>query len=266
MVLSYFTIKDTIVKKALETLASDRYEDRSHTPIVVGGMATQLHCRDTPNRLRPTSDLDTMYLPQIADYEVFSNGIGKDISYELKRAQYQVQLKKIRNRPQYEVKIMDGQGNQAKELFFLHFDQRTPELAKKTSAINERESANAIEITYDGKPLYVVRIEDILSHKIKRVRKNITNSQEVASLEKAVFTNADRGKWQALANMSLEPWLQEIIDAQNKLPVNGALPKEYVINKDLYDLCLLARKIESSPELFNIAYFSNARQEIESYK
>ncbi|MBI4983259.1 hypothetical protein HZC32_01305 [Candidatus Woesearchaeota archaeon] len=39
--------------------------------------------------------------------------------------------------------------------------------------------------------------------------------------------------------------------------------KNYIINKDLYDLCLLARHIEGKPSCFNKAYYLEAKTKID---
>jgi hypothetical protein len=267
MVLLYFTTSDDIVKGALLSVFKGQPEDKMKNPVIVGGVAIQLHCQDIHEALRSTSDMDLMYIPQIQNFQAFSNGIGKSIQSNLIEQGYQVQLKKIKDRPNYEVKIMNGQGNKAKELFFIHFDMPSPKSSAKTLYITEREVEHAIalDIGSANYPILVKRIEDILPHKLKRVNKIISTLDTVSSLEKVLFNLADQGNWKDVANAPMGQWLNYILEKQNQLDVNQRqLPKSYTLNKDLYDICLLARKIEGTPGIFNKAYYEQAKQEVNS--
>jgi hypothetical protein len=265
MALLYFTIQDKIVKNALDSIYCPKYQSRRETPIVVGGIAIQLHCPEMPDALRPTSDIDLLYLPEINNYLHFSQGPANEISACLRAKGYQVQLKKSRNLPLYEVKVMNGQGNKAKEMFFIHFDKVSPEIEKRTGCISEREAENAIEMQTDNGYALVKRIEDIVPYKIRRINRILNKNEEGSPLEKSMADLADQGKWSELANTSLEPWLTHLIDAQNTLEHGKKiLPPSYVLSKDLFDICLLARKIEGNPEKFNRAYYAIAKQEVES--
>jgi hypothetical protein len=271
MVLSYFTVQDTIVQNAIKTLSQVDCKDKSNSPILVGGIAVQLHSLDVPsstNLLRPTCDLDLLYMPDIDSYVDFERGIGGCFSKILKKEGYQIQLKKIKNRPQYEVKIMNGQGLKAKELFFIHFDKLGYELNAKTRFVSERESTNALEHEYNGGYILLKRMEDIIPHKIKRVRKGIVGGFNVSPLEKALHKTAEQGDWASLANHTnlLSAWLDNILIQQNNLLLsdNHTPPREYTITKDLYDICLLARKIEGTHGAFNKAYYLNSKFEVDS--
>ena len=260
MVLLYFTLKDKIVKEAMGSL-SPAGKNRDECPVVVGGMAVQLHCQDMIDRVRPTSDTDVIYIPEINSYSDFSSGIGGEIAEHIKSHGYQVALKKVKHRPNCEVKIMDGQGNKAKERFFIHFDG-VPTNKPKSCNINKRQVENASEIGYSGSSVYVLRPEDILASKLKRLKRKMIDAGDVSGLEQALFNTADSARWSELAKTPLEPWLDHIIDVQNSFPPEQVtLPTRYVIDKDFYDICLLARKIEGTDGMFNKAYFANARNQ-----
>jgi hypothetical protein len=266
MTLVYFTANDKIVGKAIRALYAQKYSRIRDTPLMVGGMAIQLHCRDMQHALRPTSDIDVAYLPEIADYKAFSAGIGKNIADSLITQGYQVQLKKRKGTPLYEVKIMNGQGNKAKELFFIHFDKLFPEAAKDASALYEREQENAVEVLVAEDSIGLIkRVEDIVPHKLRRVRTMLNKLDGASDLERALYELADAGSWSKLANTPIEPWLTNIINVQNNLEhASKSLPQTYVLSKDLYDICLLARKIEGTAGSFNRSYYSKAKREVES--
>lgn len=266
MAMLYFTINDTITTKTLESISSVTTAHKNESPIIVGGMAVQFHCKDSPDFLRPTSDVDIMYTPQIPNYNSFNTGIGGTLMSFLKNSGYQVQLKKVKDRTLYEVKIMNGQGAKAKELFFIHFDQISPDKISNAPHIIDRETANALEEEYIGKKLYIQRIEDIIPHKIKRIRKNMKITNDSSSLEKSLYEAAESGIWNNLANVPFQSWANLITEEQNSLSKeNSPRRVKYVINKDLYDVCLLAHKIESNPSVFNKAYFLQSKSELDSF-
>ena len=263
MVLIYFNVLEDIVKKSLITVSSTTESVAQASPIVVGGIGIQLHCFKDRDLLRSTSDLDLLYLPRIASVKDFQEGIGGKVISKIRSFGYQAQPKKSRSN--YEVKVMKGQGQQAKELFFIHFDCLSDELYEKTRYISEREVDNAIEseIPELGR-LFIKRIKNILPHKVKRIRKKLNEGGIVDPLSQSLYRNAEQMKWSSLASYATPMWCMEIAGLQNRFPSDEKSHSPvYDVNKDLYDVCLLARKIESEPDCFNRSYYLNARSQIE---
>lgn len=264
MVLLYFTSLEQVVKNSLLAVAAVSEEESKKSPIVVGGIAVQVHCGHEREQLRPTSDLDILYLPQITEYQDFCRGIGGELRRRLLPDGYQVQLKKSRSN--FEVKVMNGQGSKARELFFIHFDNLSPPLYARTKAISEREAENALRMPIPGTEteVYVKRMEDILPHKVRRLRKKLREAEEQNPLLEMLCSYAERNEWGQLANLSFKEWLEGITQMQNSFPPTQKVhPPLYSFNKDLYDVCLLARKIEGDPSQFNRAYYLQAKGEIE---
>lgn len=266
MALVYFTIEDKIVKSSLVALSkSSRKSNSLVSPILTGGIALQIYCKDFNEFLRPTSDIDLIYVPRIMDFDEFSEGIGQKIQKNILKQGFQVQLKKIRNRFNYQVKVMDGQGKKAKGLFFIHFDQLSPELYKKTGFITLEEAKNSNSIQYEGHPLHIKKIEDMIPHKLKRLKKSIHYTGFDSPLEESLFHNAENLEWGELAKIPLDNWLNNIIVMQNELTASvEPRSHKYTINKDLYDLCLLSRYIEGNSGSFNKAYFLKSKKIIDS--
>lgn len=263
MVLLYFTVLEKIVRESLAAVSAVSTTDSKASPVVAGGMAIHIHCSDYPDILRPTSDLDAAYLPGVESYANFGSGVGGQLQRELLNKGYQVQLK--RGRGKYEVKIMNGQGAQAKELFFIHFGNLPFEIRKRQYSTFEREAAHALNVNTgtDEKPLYVMRIEDIIPRKMKRLAKNLAPPSVVDPMHHSLYQQAEKGEWDALTRISLSEWNDNLTRMQLGFPSDQKnLPQNYVVNKDLYDLCVLARKIEGDPACFNRAYFITAMSEV----
>ncbi len=264
MVLIYFNALEKIVKDSFTAVKDCTTDSATTSPIIVGGMAIQVHCYQDQDLLRSTSDLDLLYLPRIESFQQFQDGEGGKILRAIRKSGYQVQLKK--SRANYEVKVMDGQGNKAKQLFFIHFDCLSDELFAKTGYISQREVENAIfheQGEFAG--LYVKRLEDILPHKVKRVRGKIQAGAQSNPLFGTLYQQAERMLWKNLAPLATKEWCNQIADMQNSFPSDEKSHSPvYDVNKDLYDICLLARKIESSPGMFNRSYYLNSVREINS--
>ena len=185
-----------------------------------------------------------------------------------KEGGYQVQLKGSPTRNMYEIKVMNGQQNKAKELFFIHFGNQ-PYSAEEPDRqkIFHREAANAVNVYKDSEnsPLYVVRIEDIIPRKIMRIHSHLDKSPD--PLHHSMYAQAESGDWEHLAQVSLDGWCEQLTIMQNGfLPTQKTPPKDYVVNKDLYDICRLARAIESHPEKFNKSYYLNAKAEVRAVR
>jgi len=262
MVLVHFTILEDVVRNSMDALSDISTQDKSTSPIIVGGMAVQLHCPERKELLRPTGDIDLLYLPRISDYQEFARGLGGEMQNALRARGYQVQLK--RTRSSYEVKIMKGQQAKAQELFFVHFEC-LPQ-GQQDNLIDKREAENSVELGEREKSIYVIRIEDIIPRKIRRIRRVLEEQGEKADpLHRSLYKLADSGDWGKLAQYTLEDWCTAITTMQAGFSISQKVPpRDYVINKDLYDLCLLARKVDGQPHLFNRSYYSVARSQIDA--
>lgn len=273
MVRLFFDVHERIVQKTLESLAdASLLMDATQRPVIVGGIAIQLYASDERGLLRPTSDVDIID-PQNSEYLDFVRGIGSTLRRDLREDGYQVQLK--RGRDKNEVKIMHGQHEAATELFFAHLTRYSPEVFGRTKPVTEREVQNAstLELPY-GQPIKVKRIEDMLTHKIKRVRRSLRELAKMGALGEldplyaSLFSAAENSDWDELAKLELSAWCNGITKVQNAMVAHAAPDTSdklrYKINKDLYDLCLLSRIIGGKPDLFNRAYFESAKREVDS--
>jgi len=260
MVLEYFNINDEIVRSSIVSI-SGATTIPEKSPIVVGGMAIQLYCTGDKDALRSTSDVDLLYLPNIYSFEDFSNGIGKKIIAPFEDTIYQAQLKKIKHRDKYVVKIMNGQGQQAKEMFHMHIDKSPFTSEPQLRELDENLASSAMIIANYDSPVFVPRIEYILARKINRLGRKL---DKVSSLERSIYTNASQGKWAEVANVPLHPWLDFIVQQQNEITSEkNNNYRDYHVNKDLYDLCLLARQVEGKDGIFNRAFFLKAKDQVD---
>lgn len=260
MVLQYFTLENKIVKDSLEAILNSKKNEKL---VIVGGMAVQFYCND-PRLRRPTSDVDILLKPNMS-FEEFINGFGKKIQEYIIRKKYQCQLKRARSAN--EVKIMDGQHNKAKQLFFIHFTRYSDEFLQKYDSISERELTHANELTIPDLDLrvYVKRIEDIIPHKLNRLKKYIELLED--PLKKTLVYSAEESDWDALAKFkgNLYKWNEEITLLQSKLekePQDRLTQACYIVNKDLYDIIILSIRIVLDKENFNFEYYISAKEEI----
>lgn len=262
MVLSYFRALDNIVNDAARIVANVSTDSYANSPVIVGGMAIQLHCLDYPDLLRSTSDLDVFTIESFANRAAFMAGFGDRISRGVREAGYQVQVKKSRN--SYTIFMMDGQNSKAKQLFLINFDYSSPKNHERTKHVSERRASNAVYLKEKG--LHVVRIEDIIPHKLKRLRGVLRRLDRVENLTMALYEDAEDSKWTNLAGVPLGTWLELITIEQNRFTdaEKRRSPSLYVVSKDLYDIALLSRVIEGTPGSFNKAYYLDAKSQIDA--
>ncbi len=263
MVLIYFNVLEDIVQKTIASVGTvQKTLGSSQTPLIVGGMATQLHALAYPDLLRPTLDLDLTNCEDYADFRNFSDKIGDPLLKEIKQRGYQAQIKRVRFG--YEIKVMNGQGEQAKELFFIHLDALPQPYRNKQKIEIAEELRNAIEMGVQGVPVYVTRMEDIIPRKIKRLREKIKEMADGDELLESLHTYAEQGRWGDLSSVPLQEWATRITESQNDFTKNKITrpPARYVVSKDCFDICLLSRVIEANPAKFNKAYYLAVRQRL----
>jgi hypothetical protein len=251
MVLRFFTIDDVIYKNSINVVSSVTTDSPYDSPVVVGGTAVQMYASklNVSELYRPTCDIDLHYLPSVSSWQEFSLGIGGQMEKLVKSKGYQCQLKKGRNL--YEVKIMNGQNNNAKELFFIHFDQDIG----VTSDVNKMQSENSDIFEFENKQLYIERVEDLLVRKIRRIGLNIKQIS-ASPVEGTIYLQAERGDWKSLSKYPSVDWVDNLTTMQNDFPDDLHLPpKRYSVNKDLFDICLMSRYIEGFPGSYNKSYF-----------
>src|SRR3989339_1390951 len=262
MLFQYFNINDKIVEKSISSLAKVT-DIPENSPIIVGGMAIQMHCSSDKEYLRSTSDIDLVYKPEINSYNDFSNGIGGKIKEQLDETEFQSQLKKIKHRDKYVIKIMNGQGNNAKELFHMHIDKSPFTKNENIAKLDQLLMNTAVKYAVDNNYVFLPRPELIIARKLNRLKRKLNSSE--STLEKSIYNNAEHGKWGNVAKIPLHPWLDLIITQQNK--ITNEKDKKYYnyhINKDLYDLCLLSHQIEGKPGFLNKAFYLQAKNEIDT--
>lgn len=274
MVRAFFDVRESIVRDTLESIAdASSGVPVAIVPIIVGGIALQLYASDQRDFLRPTSDVDLLD-PNNRSYEDFAATYGSVLRNSLRKKGYQIALK--RGRSKNEVKVMKGQNANAEELFFAHstrYQPNTFEISRKVffrQVVNSRE----IELPYGlGKKVRVIRIEDMIPHKLSRIRYQIGKLQDLSPVEVDPFystltRSAEALDWDAFAGLDLSQWCGSLTSMQNALVTHASDPSStvkarYTLNKDLYDIGVLGRVIASRPELFNKSYFLNARAEVE---
>ena len=264
MGLIYFNVLEDIVQRTIASVGTvQRGLSSSQQPLVVGGMATQLHALAYPQLLRPTLDLDLTNCEDYSDFRDFSSKLGDPLLKEIRKRGYQAQIKN--GRLGYEIKVMNGQGDQAKELFFIHLDA-LPQPYREQEKIETRERLrNAIILEVQGVPVYVTRMEDIIPRKLKRLREKKKEMTDGDELLESLHSYAEQGRWDTLSTIPLEEWATRITESQNDFTRNKVTrpPARYVVSKDCFDICLLSRVIEANPAKFNKAYYLAVKQKLE---
>ncbi len=269
MVREFFDIQEKPVRDTLESLAIAGAQEGESRLVLVGGMALQMYATTERDLLRPTSDIDVLD-PANRSYEVFRGGIANSMIAELRKRGYAAQSK--RGKAKNEVKVMKGQNARAQELFFAHFTRYSPETFKRIAQVTEREVAYAKELVlpYEGSQctIKVVSPEDMIPYKLRRLKNYMEKERIEDPIYGVLLAQVEDFNWEELAKIDLRDWCERLTTMQSRIAGhNGETTPEkgrYVVNKDLYDFCLLARVFESRPELFNRAYLLQARDEVES--
>ncbi|MBS3162697.1 hypothetical protein J4467_02125 [Candidatus Woesearchaeota archaeon] len=263
MVLTYFGILDDIVQVSLKAVSGLDKNNLERRPVIIGGMALQAYVQETlrkPELLRPTSDIDVMTIEPFRDFRDFDERVGEDLVSRIRKLGYQAQPSRIKHRNSYQIKVMRGQGNKARELFFINFDYPSDNVLSDPD-FNEkrrREIANANITRVGDIEVMTVRIEDILSDKKDRIQRAISHLPEDHEIYlRALSDIFQEGRWEELRGVPLEKWNDRILKWQNRFDDAGQIKKpwDYILNKDLYDVCLLMQVINREPRKFNRSYY-----------
>jgi len=241
----YFGINDEILRDSLDSLSVFK-EDR---PLVVGGLAIQIHGKERERILRKTSDADL--LSENESFENFCEGTYKKIYSSLKEKGYQVYSK--RGRGNNAVKVVKNMNKPGQETFLLHWTLFPGEQYENFSDYIQRQKQFAEEVSYSGEreSVLVASLEEILPLKIRRTFTHGNKREDlVGPLYESLVSNAKRGNWGTLASLPLTDLGRGLIRLQKRLKEKGPYTKErfftYKLSKDVYDLCLSARLIADS--------------------
>lgn len=246
----YFGINDEIVMDCLDSLYS--FED--HRPIVVGGLAIQIHGAEREKILRKTSDADL--LGSNETFEDFREGTFMEIYPFLRKKGYCVNPK--RGRGNNAAQMIKNMNKSNQESFLVHWTlfPRSGYDDFKDYIQKQKEFAKEIVYSKDRRPTLVASLEEILPLKIRR---SITHGSKradlVGPLYEILITNAKKSNWGTLANIPLTDLGSGLSSMQKRLKEDGPYIKErfstYKLTKDIYDLCLSARLIADSSQDFD---------------
>jgi len=235
-----FTLKDKVMQHSLKALSS--YEEVGNDRLIVdGGIANQLYVQPhLPDLLRPTHDLDL--LPECRfTYRLFKEKIGEYFKTILQM--YDPEVSVLRHN--YEVKLTDQNGNP----FFIHAYKWTQKRFEQERRNLERKAANANEITIpnSAKPIYVVRPEDIVQGKTRRLKKLDEKGKITEDCQEGYRSLRERD-WETLAGQDFTELLEIVVRKKRLLPAfldgsreefNKALD-DFVCSKDIYDIALIS--------------------------
>ena len=244
-------------------------EDCQNYPVVVGGIAVQLYSEDSPELLRETTDWDLIYPLRFDLFSDFEKKVIRSLRPDLTRIGYQTQGQRAGKN--WAVKVMKGQGRKAQEVFFVNFDYPIPRLEEKEAKIIEREIKNSVLFEVDGEQIFVKSLEDLIPRKIRRIDDRLGSLEpEQEGFLRSLLIEAERENWRELAKVPLLEWGSIIQTYQERLRQASergedlrSKPSAYIASKDLYDICLLSRAIESGKHPFNRTYYSSVKKEIE---
>lgn len=248
-----FDLEDKIVLDSLASLSAVK----DYEPVVVGGLAVQIHCRKKPEYLRDTPDLDILP-PENYHYEHFMMEVYPRVSEFLKDSGYQVQPK--RGRGNHCVKVMDGQNKPDSKTFFMHWTHFGSEVYDGfRDYVKKQISHSKTEKLGNLAKVRVAALEEVLPLKVRRaIRFGRDKLDVVGPLYDLLTTDAESGEWQNLASISLSKWKLKIEDMQRRLGKGltcegKEIAETYKLNKDLYDICLCSRVFNEG--LYGLDYF-----------
>jgi hypothetical protein len=244
MVRKYFNLEDQITQDSLTSL-----RELAHPPIVVGGLAIQLHAPEHKQMWRNTPDVDLLGMNNM-EYEVFVETVLPALGKYLKKQGYTFQPKRGRNNNS--VKVMKRQNKPDEDSLLVHFTTFSPNVWQEFNDYVQRQTDYSKEVQYapDNK-VRAACFEEILPLKIQRSIKFGTDRLDlVGPIYGSLIEHAKKGDWGHLAGMPLREWKAGISQMQEDLGIKDPLSLErtqtYKLSKDIYDLCLAARVISDS--------------------
>ncbi len=251
-----FTIKDNLVIDSLNAIDAYRSESEEYKPVIHGGIANQLYTnRYFPNLLRPTNDLDIL-VAQKMDPERFRKHTGPGITSHLEKHNPAVNIRKH----VYEVMIKDDE----MPPFLIHFYRYTKEGWRREENDTRRQIANAnvVGIPNSKGMTYVVRPEDLMIGKVRRLR-TLGRKKKLLGYKQGLYQKVENRDWDILANQNLEEWVNRLTQEKNILPAmyeSGEkefirVLDDYTSSKDLYDISLIARLFTNKLIGFDEKYY-----------
>jgi len=270
MVERYFKLSDLPLKDSLTSLlfVGDSGNPNGVTPIVVGGVAIQIHAESYRALLRRTPDLDLL-LPDNIEYEEFIQKVTPRPMEFLKSEGYQVQTK--RGRLNNTLKVMRNQNKPNAEELLVHFMQFSPNVWNdfKDYVANQIKFSRQMTYSATGEKVQTVALEELIPLKLQRTIKYGSNRSDlVGPVYSSLIMHAIRGNWGHLAGMPIGDWKETIHKMQSEAGIDDPLKLErvstYKLSKDIYDLCLAARVINDSLSTFDKdRYEQNVKRIIE---
>lgn len=249
MKAGYFKLEDPIVQTSLESLAHFGKDG----PILVGGLAIQLHAEGRPSFSRGTPDADLLsFAPQ--SYESFSQEMVPTLVPFFKSQGYAVQPK--RGRLNNTLKVIKDQNKPHQKLFLMHWTQFSPEVYEDFQDYVAQQIAFAkpFVLRSSEKAIHAVALEELLPLKVQRCRRYGTQRESVVGpLYSTLIENAEHGNWGTLAQLPLLDWKKGIEHMQERVMDSGNAEEisTYKLSKDLYDIGCAARVISDSITSFD---------------
>ncbi len=238
-----FTLNDSIVKESLKAVSDNAHARYAAKKVVLaGGMANQLYNSDRPQLLRPTTDID------FSVYPIFRNSDFRDFEPYVSGNLTGYKPSSRTSSRQYEIRVNDNGYP-----LFIHFDPKpSASYLERISKWLERthENANEIESAEVGTKISVIRPEDFLVGKMRRLAYAETNGLVPEDLKGALKRVKNRD-FDFLPQEKLAQFLEEVVHERDVLPsfvdANGEeLRKrsmEYKVRKDLYDISLISSRL-----------------------
>lgn len=251
----YFGLQSEIVRDSLDSLKC-----APKSPLVVGGLAIQLHAREMPSYLRSTPDMDLVQENQNAEpgFDEFLADFYNHASEFFKGKGYRTVPKK-------------GRGNNAliltknhnlpdSQTFLLHLTKFSPRLYEfffKDYVRRQIDYSKEIVYDKDRKSVKAASLEEVIPLKLWRSTRYATKMRDlVEPVYSLLIENAKRQNWGQLVNsLPLLDFKTQVDSMQNKIndeePFNRELIATYKLTKDIYDILLSSRVISDSMVVFD---------------
>ena len=238
----YFGINDKIVRDCLDSL-----HIVSEKPVVVGGLAIQLHGSEREKILRKTSDVDLLVLSDLS-FDDFRQGAFQEVYPFIKRQGYHLVPK--RGRGNHAAKVTKNMNKKDQQIFLMHWTKFNPKYYDAFMDYIKKQINFSKDIEYNSQnlPVKTASLEEILPLKIRRATIYGTDREElVGPIYSSLIENAKKGNWGTLASVPLTEMGKGLLRMQRKLEEKEPYTRErfstYKLSKDIYDLCLASRLI-----------------------
>ena len=255
-----YTLLDKIYRFALRQGYAENEDFEDNIDLrVVGGSATQLYTQEGA-LLRPTNDID--FAPSRKLSKQGCRIWGDRVQSKLMEFGHEASHKKTRSGHEVSLDGLD-------EPLFVHIDNYTPKFWKNNEFRIRAEDERSNHIDLDGQRVKVVRPEDVIAGKMKRLT-YLARKGHLSDEEYGFFTLLEHGLFDDLVLPDLLAMATELnYDRRRNLEFFAKMDdkerekivSKYLARKDLYDAMLLVKAHQDNDWVMDGHLFVKATKE-----